>query len=246
MKTSPLFFCCVAIATSVDAFTTPKLQGRTCTSLREGPLDVLGGLGATLQKEVGSFFKSKETGGASAAVEQEKPKIPDVVIDPDYRLGIIWLTGGILLDLIPYIQLTLGPIITVLGILFLVQTARLRFCFDENAFELRLSGKDEGGGLQKTGENIVVGDENRWAYDSFVNYDFFPEGWINQPQGPILVYFKETQTPKQKWDEGPGKSANSPEAIANGAKPGQVHFFPAICNCKQLQAEFERRGCAKL
>jgi len=73
-----------------------------------------------------------------------------------------------------------------------------------------------------SGENIVVGGDNRWTYDSFVNYAFFPEGWIDQPQGPILVYFKETQTPEAEWDVGPGKSANGADAIAKGAVPGQV------------------------
>jgi hypothetical protein len=92
----------------------------------------------------------------------------------------------------------------------------------------------------------VVGGANRWTYDSFVNYDFFPKGWIDQPQGPILVYFKETQTPSDMWNEGPGKSANSEEKIAAGAVPGQVHFFPALCDTNQLRAEFEKRGCAKL
>jgi hypothetical protein len=60
------------------------------------------------------------------------------------------------------------------------------------------------------------------------------------------VYFKETQTPSENWNEGPGQSANSPEAIAAGAVPGQVHFFPALCNTKQLRDEFEKRGCRKL
>ena len=36
------------------------------------------------------------------------------------------------------------------------------------------------------------------------------------------------------------------EAIANGAVKGQVHFFPAICNAKQITDEFARRGCGKL
>lgn len=34
---------------------------------------------------------------------------------------------------------------------------------------------------------------------------------------PILVYFKETQTPEENWNVGPGEQANSEEAIANGA-----------------------------
>lgn len=241
-------FLAVFVATApstVNGFTLQKLQGRpSTTSLRESsPFDALTGIGQSLQKEIGSLLNPKKT---AVEREPEKPQIPDVVIEPDYKLGIIFLAGGVLLDLIPYIQLTLGPIVTLLGVLFVVQTARIRFCFDQSAFELRMSGMDEDGSLKRTGENIIVGNENRWEYKAFVNYEFFPNGWIDQPQGPILVYFKETQTPQDKWNEGPGKSANSPEALANGAKPGQVHFFPALCDCKQLEAEFQRRGCAKI
>lgn len=231
---------CLLLACSCNAFVTPTNNNRrvTSTSLYDGPLDMLGGIGKTVGKEIGGLFQKKEV---IPEEEPPKPQYPDVVIDPDYKLGIIFLTAGVLLDVIPYIQLTLGPIVTLLGVLFVVQTARIRFCFDSTAFELRM-----GDEMQQTGENIVVGGENRWTYDSFVNYEFFPKGWIDQPQGPILVYFKETQTPSDKWNEGPGQSANSEEAIANGAVPGQVHFFPALCDCKQIQAEFERRGCAKL
>ena len=164
-----------------------------------------------------------------------------VVVEPDYKLAGIFLGAGILLDTIPYVQLTFGPLVTLLGILFAVQATRIRFTFDNEAFELKM-GED----LRDTGDNIVVGGANRWAYGSFVNWEFFPEGWIDQPQGPILVYFKETQTPSDQWNVGPGQSANSEEALAKGAVPGQVHFFPALCNTKQLRAEFQRRGCAKL
>jgi hypothetical protein len=158
-----------------------------------------------------------------------------VVIDSDFKLAAAFLSLGVLLDTIPWIQLTLGPLITALGVLFLVQTFRLKFVCDDKGFY-----------LDGAGDNIVVGGENRWAYKAFVNYDFFPKGWEDQPQGPILVYFKETQTPSSSWSEGPGKSANSEEALAKGAVPGQVHFFPALCNCQQLKAEWKRRGCAKL
>ena len=96
------------------------------------------------------------------------------------------------MDQIPYLQITLGPVVTLLGVLFLVQTFRLNFVCDDSTFSLEQSSSEE------TGENIVVGGENRWTYDSFVNYDFFPSGWIDEPQGPILVYFKETQTPSGK------------------------------------------------
>ena len=118
----------------------------------------------------------------------------EVIIEKDFRLSAIFLSGGLLLDQIPYLQVTLGPIVTLLGILFLVQTFRLNFVCDDSTFFLQDTSKEEA----SIGENIVVGGENRWTYDSFVNYDFFPAGWIDEPQGPILIYFKETQTPSGK------------------------------------------------
>lgn len=190
----------------------------------------------SLQGFLGNFLPSEEK-----EPEPEPEPLPDVVIDPDFKLAGIFLAAGLFLDIIPYIQLTLGPIVTLLGILFLVQTFRVRFTFDQEAFELRI-----GDGLEKSGENVVVGGANRWTYDSFVNWEFFPEGWIDEPQGPILVYFKETQTPQESWEEGPGKFANSGDAVAKGAVPGQVHFFPALCNCQQLKEEFYKRECAKI
>jgi hypothetical protein len=200
----------------------------------------------TFQKQINSssalsvftnpFRSRKET---ASAVE---PPLPDVVISPDFRLAVYFLTLGGILDTIPYAQLTIGPLVSLLGLLFLVQTARVRFVFDNTSFEL----KSGGDSLTSSGENVVVGGENRWRYDSFVNWDFFPKGWIDQPQGPILVYFKENQTPSEKWNVGPGARANSADAIKRGAQPGQVHFFPAICNAKQLREQFIKRKCAKL
>jgi len=179
--------------------------------------------------------RSRQLVSAKSLVEGEETTI----IDPDFRVAGIFLTGGILLDFLPILKFTLGPLITLLGILFLVQTVRLKFACEPKAFALWSKA-------QEPGENVVVGGENRWSYDSFVNYEFFPKGWIDQPQGPLLVYFKETQTPSEKWNDSPGKFANTEEALAEGAKPGQVHFFPAVCNCQQLKAEWERRGCNKL
>ena len=106
-----------------------------------------------------------------------------VVIDRDFRLAGMFLGAGALLCKIPWIQLTLGPLVALLGVLFLVQTFRVEFICGPSAFEL--------GGTIKEDENVVVGGENKWAYDKFVNYEFFPKGWEDSPQGPILVYFKE-------------------------------------------------------
>jgi hypothetical protein len=87
----------------------------------------------------------------------------------------------------------------------------------------------------------------RWDTETIINYDFFPKGWIDGPVGPTLVYFKETQTPADSWNEGPGKLANDPDKIASGAAaPGQVHFFPAVCNAQQIRDEFAKRNCRKI
>lgn len=222
-----------ALVASSHGFVAPKPTTGMETSLNglfDGEIKAFG-------NTISTMFAPK----AVSEKELKKPKLPDVVIDPSFKLPVIFLILGVLLDCIPYIQLTLGPLVTLLGVLFLVQTFRIRFCFDETAFELRMGDK-----LENIGENVVVGGENRWAYDSFVNWEFFPKGWVDAPQGPILGYFKETQTPSDKWNEGPGKSANGEEAIAKGAVPGQVHFFPVLCDAKQLRAEFQKRNCAKL
>lgn len=190
----------------------------------------------------GDFFKTK-TLQPEAVIEV--PKFDPVTIEPDFRIAGTFLVLGGLLDLIPYIQLTLGPFVTLLGVLFLVQTFRLRFVFDEdNNLELQSTLNSD----KSSGENVIVGGANRWDCNTIVNYDFFPKGWIDSsPTGPVLVYFKETQTPEATWNEGPGKSANDPEKIAAGdVIAGQVHFFPAICNAKQIREEFNRRGCRKL
>lgn len=53
-----------------------------------------------------------------------------------------------------------------------------RFVFDDEALEVVI------GKQQKESENAFVGGQNRWSYDSFVNWEF----WF--PNFPILVYFK--------------------------------------------------------
>lgn len=175
------------------------------------------------------------------------PKYDPVTINPDFRVATLFLSIGLVLDQIPYIQLTLGPVITLLGLLFLVQTFRIRFRFTEdNELELVNVSNLLSGEVESSGENLVVGGANIWKCDTIVNYDFFPP-IDSSPVGPILVYFKETQTPEESWGEGPGAIANKPEKIASGeAVAGQVHFFPAVCNSEQLLAEFEKRQCAKL
>eukprot|EP01041_Mallomonas_annulata_P009279 gene9279-19258_t len=114
---------------------------------------------------------------------------------------------------------------TLFGGFLAFQTATLRFTFDETSFALVKADSSS------IGENIVVGGENKWAYKSFVNWQFLPS-----KDFPILVYFKETQTPESNREEVPIKIDDL---------NGQVHFFPAIANTQQLEENFLKNGCKK-
>ena len=167
---------------------------------------------------------------------------PAVVVSEDYRLAASLIGAGSLIIFAPWIP---GGFCLLLGLFLVVQTLRIRFVFDDDSFEVKTKEFDEilsgDAALAKTGQNFAVGGENRWAYSSFVNWDFFPGERL-----PILVYFKETQTPEDKWNVGPGTLANSAEALAAGAVKGQVHFFPCIGSAKVLREQFSQKGCAKL
>ncbi len=117
-------------------------------------------------------------------------------------------------------------------------SSQVKFVFDSEAMEVRI-GED----LRQSGENFAVGGENRWKYDTFTNWTFFP---ANSSDGvtngkfpfPILVYFKETQTPKENWTQGPGGFDKKPGT-------GQIHFFPAVVDAQEIAYLFEKKGCAR-
>jgi len=150
----------------------------------------------------------------------------EVVVKADYNvaLGALALGGALFAARAPVAAVPM----TALAVLFAVQAGRVRFTFDDEAFELKTTsaGTEELGG---SGENIVVGGANRWAYNTWVNYDYFPS-----KEFPILVYFKENQTPEEKWGEGPGG--------LDKKGGGQVHFFPAICNVEELDNMFRSKN----
>ncbi|KAL7437411.1 hypothetical protein ACHAXM_005643 [Skeletonema potamos] len=166
---------------------------------------------------------------------------PIEVVEPSYNLALGSLALGAAFGvpgspLKSKLSAFLGAIpLTLFGLFLAFQTTTLRFTLDDTNFSLVKSN------MESTGENVVVGGENVWAFNSFVNYDVFPSRNF-----PILIYFKETQTPEEFWNVGPGEQANSEEALAKGAVRGQVHFFPAIGNTEQLIGGFEKHGCAKL
>jgi len=164
-----------------------------------------------------------------------------VTIDPSYSLGLGSAALGLTFCNIGNIDAIKnasginipGKILGGLTFWFLIfaaffsfQATTLRFQFDESSFSLvKASG-------EKLGDNVVVGGENKWDYKTFVNWAFLPS-----EDFPILVYFKETQTPREKWIEAP--------IVVDDAE-GQVHFFPAISRVDQLKEQFQKNKCTKL
>jgi hypothetical protein len=161
-------------------------------------------------------------------LQKKSSRIPDVIIDSDYTLAAAFAILGIAILVTDYNvdgSLSLvgalgGTFITLLGVLFAIQARRIRFVFNEKYFEIKTveqtTTPDTDSSskgivvLKDSGENFVVGGANRWAYTTFVDWKFFPSLDV-----PILVYFKEIQTKND----------------------GQIHFFPAVANCKQLREQ---------
>eukprot|EP00970_Alexandrium_tamarense_P000125 scaffold17_cov194-Alexandrium_tamarense.AAC.4 len=122
------------------------------------------------------------------------------------------------------------------------QTMKTRAVFNKDSFELmtvtnkQLGIAPDTGLMPKKYKNYVLGTTNKWRYDSFVNWDFFPSIDI-----PILVYFKETQTPKELQKKG-SLGMRQMDRRENG----QMHWFPAYANVRQLREQFEAHGCQKI
>jgi Protein of unknown function (DUF3119) len=86
--------------------------------------------------------------------------------------------------------------------------------------------------LEKKPDNFVTSTRNRWKYDNIINYIFFPSIGF-----PLIVYFKETETPKELWNKSLG--------AFDGYGRGQPHFFPGILDAVQFRGQMEARGVKK-
>jgi hypothetical protein len=97
------------------------------------------------------------------------------------------------------------------GTFLLFQTLFVRFVFDDEAFEVTSNLREisdertsangrpydgyTNGRPYDSGE--ASAETSRWAYNSIVNWEFFPSEAL-----PVLVYFKERQSPVYTWDDG--------------------------------------------
>lgn len=169
------------------------------------------------------------------------------VIDRDYTVASVLLCVGLWLGLF-------GPsesqFIDGLGAAFHLwfgcfvgmQTMKTRVVFNRGTFELNtvtnsVLGLEADKGLKpKECKNYVLGTNNEWRYDSFVNWEFFPS-----IDFPILIYFKETQTPPEMQIKG-SLGGRQMDRRNNG----QMHFFPAFANVRQVREQFEAHGCKKI
>merc|ERR1712032_1609602 len=124
----------------------------------------------------------------------------------------------------------LALLFTAFAAFVIFQTTTLRFGFNENSFSLV---KSDGTSLVR--ENVVVGGENKWKYSSFQNYGYLPSSKF-----PILVYFRETQTPLENRED-----VDVP-ILKLDDLDGQVHYFPAISNTNQLTEGFTIHQCSHI
>jgi len=171
----------------------------------------------------------------------------DYVVEREYFVPLTLLMVGFWLALFPpsdnfAIDMIGAGFHLWFGSFIGYQTMKTRAVFNKDSFELmtvtnkQLGIAPDTGLMPKKYKNYVLGTTNKWRYDSFVNWDFFPSIDI-----PILVYFKETQTPKELQKKG-SLGMRQMDRRENG----QMHWFPAYANVRQLREQFEAHGCQKI
>jgi len=245
---------CLAATTSTQAF-VPGFKKNAALVKVEQPQKAPLNVGSTFD----NFYKknNKEENRDNGIF---KVKAGDLVLEPAYSLGYGSLLIGFLLTLLwsdpscpardfggicpPSLWGTwIGSQFALFGGLCAMQAYRLRFIVTKDGnFVIKNVAAEPGSGtfkkggvaeLEDWGENYVVGGKNSWKLNKIINYKFFPNEFF-----PVLVYFKETQTPKEKWNMGIG--------VLDKRENGQMHWFPAICNCMDLKKEWEARGVKKM
>ena len=190
----------------------------------------------------GAFHSRSPRATSTSRIHRSPRKLVPkaVVIDPSYNLavgagGIGGLFGfktaiarGFIKDLPPLKIKDWAPsaVFLFFAAFLTFQTTNLRFTIDDDNFALVSSSTGQ------SGENIVVGGSNRWKLSTITNYALLPNDDF-----PILVYFKETQTPADAMVDAP---------IVVDDAPGQAHFFPAIARTSQIIEGFKARGVTKL
>mmetsp|Transcript_34071 Transcript_34071/g.74952 ORF Transcript_34071/g.74952 Transcript_34071/m.74952 type:complete len:258 (+) Transcript_34071:136-909(+) len=194
---------------------------------------------------------NREVASAFAGSEQ------DVVIEPDFTLAWLFALSGAFIyfnnldpscfnagQVIPTGDPGLFPGIFAFlhvwfGAFLADRAMRVRVVFTEDrlvmkdVYDAKSGNKLEGGEMSLREKNYVLGGADGWKYENFINWGFFPSVHM-----PVLTYFKEDQTPPEKWNVGPG--------AYDWRNNGMVHFFPAFGNSFQIQREFEKHNLSRV
>jgi len=104
----------------------------------------------------------------------KKAKVAPVVVEPeiiapDYRVAAGFFLAGVGLAVPPLSNPGAGVPLAVIGAFLASRTQKVRFVFDEEAMEVMTVGED--GELSMERENFAVGGRNRWAYNTFTNWE---------------------------------------------------------------------------
>ena len=88
---------------------------------------------------------------------------PTVIPTPSYNIPAV-LLGGAGLAHFGLGNDAVAGVAGVLGAFLAVQATRVKFIFDDSSLEVLV------GATQEKTENAFVGGENKWSYESFVNW----------------------------------------------------------------------------
>eukprot|EP00339_Tiarina_fusa_P011084 CAMPEP_0117035998 /NCGR_PEP_ID=MMETSP0472-20121206/25532_1 /TAXON_ID=693140 ORGANISM="Tiarina fusus, Strain LIS" /NCGR_SAMPLE_ID=MMETSP0472 /ASSEMBLY_ACC=CAM_ASM_000603 /LENGTH=241 /DNA_ID=CAMNT_0004745635 /DNA_START=97 /DNA_END=822 /DNA_ORIENTATION=+ len=171
----------------------------------------------------------------------------DVMVEPDYFLAkdIAAMAPGLMVMYHPtifpaFLGLSAATFHLALAAFLWSQTNRVRLVFGKDNFEL-FNLSNDGSALKEKPSNYVAGTVNSWTYDSVVDYGFYPS-----IEYPLIIYFKETATPKNQWGnfEYWGKFAMSTLEPLFGIDDieGQPHFMPALMDVSEFVTQMEQRG----
>jgi NIMA (never in mitosis gene a)-related kinase len=241
--------CTLAVVGTAGAFTPqPKtpLTKAVDKNVASSHVDVRPGAPLTKAEMVAIRSPFWNAFGGQQPAEVPGAKI-DYVVDRDYTVALTLILVGIWLTMFHpsdslFIDWLGGAFHLWFGSFIGMQTMRTRVVFNKDTFELKtvtnkVLGLEKDKGLKaKEYKNYVLGTNNEWRYDSFVNWDFFPSVYL-----PILIYFKETQTPEDMQIKG----SIGPHQM-DRRDNGQMHWFPAYANVRQIREQFEAHGCNKI
>ena len=100
-----------------------------------------------------------------ATVQRTRPPVASVTVEEDYRVSAGFVAVGLVVLFAPWL---IGGFSLVLGLFLVFQTLRIRFVFDDDAFEVKTKPLDglcacSGNGSKRQRCNSIVGPSQKAA-----------------------------------------------------------------------------------